>query len=84
MSRNKETDGNRRKTWKGWMTKQIRRQRKETERMGIAKRHMERGREQAGMSWEGRRTMQKVLEDTVRDTADQCHQVSSVLPMLNI
>ena len=51
------------------MTEQIRRQRKGTERMGIAKRHTERGREQAGMSREGRRTMEKVLENTVRDTA---------------
>ena len=67
-SRNKDIDGNRRKTRKGRMTEQIRRQRKETERMGIAKRHTERGREQAGMSREGRRTMEKVLENTVRDT----------------
>ena len=36
--------------------------------MGIAKRHTERGREQAGMSREGRRMMEKVLENTVRDT----------------
>ena len=50
------------------MTEQIRRQRKEMERMGIAKRHTERGREQAGMSREGQRTMEKVLENTVRDT----------------
>ena len=49
------------------MTGQIRRQQKETERMGIAKRHMERGREQAGMSREGWRTMEKALENTVRD-----------------
>ena len=49
------------------MTEQNQRQRKETERMGIAKRHTERGREQAGMSREGRRTMEKVLENTVRD-----------------
>ena len=49
------------------MTEQIRRQRKETERMGIVIEHMERGREQAGMSREGRRTMEKVLENTVRD-----------------
>ena len=49
------------------MTGQISRQRKETERMGIAKRHTERGQEQAGMSREGRRTMEKVLENTVRD-----------------
>ena len=33
----------------------------------MAKRHTERGREQAGMSREGRRTMEKVLENTVRD-----------------
>ena len=37
--------------------------------MGIAKRHTERGWEQAGMSREGQRTMEKVLENTVRDTA---------------
>ena len=49
------------------MTEQIRRQRKETGRMGIAKRHTERGQEQAGMSREGRRTMEKVLENMVRD-----------------
>ena len=67
MSRNKDIDGNRRKTRKGWVTGQIRRQRKGTERMGIAKRQTERGREQAGMSREGRRTMEKVLENTVRD-----------------
>ena len=40
-SRNKEIDGNRRKTRKGWMMEQIRRQRKETERMGIVIRHTE-------------------------------------------
>ena len=40
---------------------------KTTERMGTAKRHSERGREQAGMLREGRRTMEKVLENTVRD-----------------
>ena len=33
--------------------------------MGIAKRHTEGGREQAGMSREGRRTMEKVLENMV-------------------
>ena len=52
------------------MTEQIRRQRKETERMGIVIEHTERGREQAGMSWEGWRTMEKVLENTVRDSAN--------------
>ena len=67
MSRNKDIDGNRQTTQKGRMTEQIRRQQKETERMGIAKRHTERGREQAGMSREGRRTMEKVPENTVRD-----------------
>ena len=41
MSRNKEVDGNRRKTRKGRMTEQIRRQRRETERMGIVIEHME-------------------------------------------
>ena len=44
--------------------------------MGIAKRHTERGREQAGMSWEGQRTMEKVLENTVRDSEG----FSSVVP----
>ena len=67
-SRNKDIDGNRRKIRKGQMTEQTRRQWKETERMGITKRHTERGREQAGMSREGRRTMEKVLENTVRDS----------------
>ena len=41
---------------------------KTTEWMGTAKRHTERGREQAGMSREGRRTMEKVLENTVHDS----------------
>ena len=36
--------------------------------MGMAKNTRKRGREQAGMSREGRRTMEKVLENTVRDT----------------
>ena len=67
-SRNKDIDRNRQKTRKGRMTEQIRRQRKETEWMGIAKRHTERGWEQVGMSREGRRTMEKVLENTVRDS----------------
>ena len=49
------------------MMEQSRRQRKETEQMGIVIEHKERGREQAGMSREGRRTMEKVLENTVRD-----------------
>ena len=35
--------------------------------MGMAENTRERGREQAGMSREGRRTMKKVLENTVRD-----------------
>ena len=35
--------------------------------MGMAENTRERGREQAGMSREGRRTMEKVLENTVRD-----------------
>ena len=56
------------------MTEQIRRQRKETERMGIAKRHTERGREQVGMSQEGRRTMEKVLENTVHDIIPEFRQ----------
>ena len=50
------------------MTEQIRRQRKETEWMGIVIEHTERGQEQTGMSREGQRTMEKVLENTVRDT----------------
>ena len=37
--------------------------------MGMARNAWKRGREQAGMSREGRRTMEKVLENTVRDTA---------------
>ena len=36
--------------------------------MGMAENTRERGREQAGMSQEGRRTMEKVLENTVRDS----------------
>ena len=36
--------------------------------MGMAENTRKRGREQAGMSREGRRTMEKVLENTVRDT----------------
>ena len=39
--------------------------------MGMAKNTRERGREQAGMSREGRRTMEKVLENTVRDSNTQ-------------
>ena len=35
--------------------------------MGMAKNTRKRGREQAGTSREGRRTMEKVLENTVRD-----------------
>ena len=35
--------------------------------MGMAENTRERGREQAGMTREGRRTMKKVLENTVRD-----------------
>ena len=50
------------------MTEQIRRQRKKTEQMGIVIEHTERGREQAGMSREGQGTMEKVLENTVRDS----------------
>ena len=34
----------------------------------MAENTRERGREQAGMTREGRRTMEKVLENTVRDT----------------
>ena len=40
-SRNKEIDGNRRKTRKGRMTEQIRRQRREVERMEIVIEHTE-------------------------------------------
>ena len=36
--------------------------------MGMAENTRERGREQAGMAREGRRTMEKVLENMVRDT----------------
>ena len=35
--------------------------------MGMTENTRERGREQAGMTREGRRTMEKVLENTVRD-----------------
>ena len=35
--------------------------------MGMARNTRKRGREQVGMSREGRRTMEKVLENTVRD-----------------
>ena len=59
---------------------QIRRQRKGTERMGIAKRYTERDREQAGMSREGRRTMEKVLENTVRDKSARPSAPRFVLP----
>ena len=38
--------------------------------MGMAENTRERGREQAGMSREGRRTMEKVLENTVRDNLE--------------
>ena len=40
--------------------------------MGMAKNTRKRGREQAGTSREGRRTMEKVLENTVRDIGSQC------------
>ena len=36
--------------------------------MGLAKNTRKRGREQAGTSREGRRTMEKVLENMVRDS----------------
>ena len=36
--------------------------------MGMAKNTRKRGREQAGMSREDRRMMEKVLENTVRDS----------------
>ena len=39
--------------------------------MGMARNTRERGREQAGMSREGRRTMEKVLENMVRDKTSQ-------------
>ena len=45
--------------------------------MGMAKNTRERGREQAGMTREGRRTMEKVLENTVRDS--QLVQKKSVI-----
>ena len=41
--------------------------------MGMAKNTRKRVREQAGMSREGRRTMEKVLEDTVRDSSTGPH-----------
>ena len=40
--------------------------------MGMAENTRKRGREQAGMSREGRRTMEKVLENTVRDIQSEC------------
>ena len=46
--------------------------------MGMARSTRERGREQAGMTREGRRTMEKVLENTVRDIIEQKH-VSAVV-----
>ena len=57
------------------MTEQSRRQRKETERMGIVIEHTERGREQAGMSREGQRTMEKVLENKVHDINLKRHNI---------
>ena len=56
---------------------QSRRQQKETEQMGIVIEHTERGREQAGMSREGRRTMEKVLENTVRDRLFNTYEIIS-------
>ena len=60
------------------MTEQIRRQRRETEQMEIVIEHTEmvgnsrechgKAGEQSGMSREGRRTMEKVRENTVHDT----------------
>ena len=44
--------------------------------MGMAKNTRKRGREQAGMSREGRRTMEKVLENTVRDSCTGQHENS--------
>ena len=43
--------------------------------MGMAKNTWKRGREQAGMSREGRRTMEKVLENTVRDRLAGYHSM---------
>ena len=57
-SRNKDIDGNRRKNAEGTGDGA---NQKTTEGDG-------KGREQAGMSREGRRTMEKVLENTVRDS----------------
>ena len=47
--------------------------------MGMAKNTRERGREQAGMSREGRRTMEKVLENTVRDIRQCMPQIGELL-----
>ena len=46
--------------------------------MGMAKNTRERGREQAGMTREGRRTMEKVLENTVRDNLHQTPYIHSI------
>ena len=54
---------------KGWKTEQIRRQRRETEMDGKCHRTHGNDREQAGMSREGRKMMEKVQENKVHDKA---------------
>ena len=66
-SRNKEMDGNRRKTRKGRMMEQIRKTTERDRTDGNSHRTHGNGREQAGMSRESRRTMEKVRENTVHD-----------------
>ena len=66
------------------MTEQIRRQRRETERMGIVIEHTENGREQAGMSQEGRRTIEKVRENTVHDTEVASVFMQAIIPPYNL
>ena len=52
--------------------------------MGMAKNTRKRGREQAGMSREGRRTMEKVLENTVRDNGQLYVALSRATSSKNI
>ena len=57
------------------MTEQIRRTTERNGTDGNSYRTHGKGREQAGMSWEGRRTMERVLENTVRDTYDNLYHI---------
>ena len=67
-SRNKEVDRNRRKNTEGTDNGTNQRQRRENGTDGNSYKTHGNGREQAGMSREGRRTIEKVRENTVRDT----------------